>query len=111
MRVPRGLCRRSRPRLACRSTGRRAARTPLVRRHDRVAERQPALVGQEDEPDAPDKTVVRLRVAVAGEASELGSLLAARIARDRELGAISQPNTAPVEPACELLTPARGQPD
>ena len=32
----------------------------LVRRHNRVAERQPALVCQKDKPDAPDKAVVRL---------------------------------------------------
>jgi len=34
--------------------------------------------------------VVRLRIAVASVAGELGSLLAARVAGDRELGAISE---------------------
>src|SRR5437762_1024943 len=45
------------------------------------------------------------------EEASARSLLAARIARDRELGAISQPNTARVEPACELLLHARDQLD
>jgi hypothetical protein len=55
--------------------------------------------------------VLRLRVAVAGEAGELGSLLAAGIAGDRELGAISEPDTARVEPASELLLHERDQLD
>ncbi len=44
----------------------------LVGGHDRVAERQPALVGQQDEPHAPDEAVLRLGVAVAGKAGEVG---------------------------------------
>ena len=60
----------------------------LVGGDDRVAERQAAFVGEQDEPDTPDEAVLRLRVAVARKAGELGSLLTARITGDRELGAV-----------------------
>src|SRR5207247_4526608 len=76
-----------------------------------VAERCAALVGQQHEPHTPDEAMVRLRVAVAGEAGEVGSLLAAWIAGDRELSAVSEPHTARVEPACELLLHTRDQLD
>ena len=58
----------------------------LVGGHDRVPERQAAFVGQEDEPDAPDEAVLRARVAVASEAGEVASLLAAGIVGDRRAG-------------------------
>jgi hypothetical protein len=63
------------------------------------------------EPDAPDEAVLRLRVAVAGEAGELGSLLAARIAGDRELSAVGEPDAARIEPAGEPLLHERDQLD
>ena len=63
------------------------------------------------EPHAPDEAVLRLRVAVAGEAGELASLLAARVAGDRELGAVGEPDAAGVEPARELLLHDRDQLD
>src|SRR6266702_1517576 len=76
---------RSRPRLAAVPVSRSASGSYSfsLPGHDRVAERQPPLVGQKDESHAPDEAVMRLRVAVAGEAGERGSLLAARIAGDR----------------------------
>jgi hypothetical protein len=40
----------------------------LVGRHDRVAERQAAVVGQQHQPHAPDVAMRRLREAVAGAA-------------------------------------------
>src|SRR5207245_9234765 len=83
----------------------------LVRRHDRVAERQSALVGQKHQPHAPNEAVVRLAVAVTGKAGELGSPLAAWVAGDRQLGAVSEPDTASVEPADEPLLHDRDQPD
>jgi hypothetical protein len=83
----------------------------LVCGHDRVAERQSPFVGQKHESHAPDEAVLRLRVAVAGEARELGSLLAAGIAGDREPGAVSQPDAARIEPARELLLHERDQLD
>ena len=83
----------------------------LVGGHDRVAERQPARVGQQHEPDAPDEAVLRARVAVAGEAGELASLLAAGVVRDRELGAVGEPDAARVEPAREPLLHDRDQLD
>jgi hypothetical protein len=55
--------------------------------------------------------VLRLREAVTGEAGELGSLLAAGIAGDRELAAVSQSNSARVEPSSESLLHDRDQLD
>ena len=42
-------------------------------------------------------------VAVAGEAGEVASLLAAGVAGDRELGAVGEPHAARVEPAGKPL--------
>ena len=75
----------------------------LVSGHDRVAERQPAHVGQQHEPHSPDIAVVRLRVAVAGEARELAVLLTAGVAGDREQRAVAEPDTATVKPTREPL--------
>jgi hypothetical protein len=55
--------------------------------------------------------VLRLRVAEAGEAGERGSLLAAGVARDCELGAVGEPDAARVQPASEPLLHDRDQLD
>jgi pimeloyl-ACP methyl ester carboxylesterase len=52
----------------------------LVGGHDRVAERQAAIVGQKDEPYTPDVAVGGGGEAVAGEAGELAPLGAAGVA-------------------------------
>jgi len=49
----------------------------LVGGHEGVAERKAAAVGEHDQPHAVDEPVLRLRVAVAGEAGELAPLGAA----------------------------------
>src|SRR5205823_4255051 len=66
-------------------------------------------ITSQQEPHAPEEAVVRLRVAVAGEAGEMASLTAAGIARDGELGAVSEPDAAEIEPARELLLHDRDQ--
>jgi hypothetical protein len=81
------------------------------RGHDRVAERQAAIVGQEDEPDAVHETVLRLSEAEAGEAGELAPLLAAWVVGDTDQRAVAEPHTARVEPAREPLLDDRDQPD
>jgi hypothetical protein len=55
--------------------------------------------------------VLRLRVAVAGEACELAALLAAGVAGDRQLRAVGEPNATVVEPAHQSLLHARDQLD
>src|SRR5262249_19316699 len=50
-----------------------------------------------------DKTVVRLRVAEAGKASELTALLAAGVVGDPEQGAVTEADAAAVEPARQPL--------
>jgi len=75
----------------------------LVRRHDRVAEGQPAPVGQQHEPDTEHEPVLRFRVAVAGMTSEVASLLTTGVIRDRNLAAVGEADTAAVEKAGQLL--------
>ena len=55
--------------------------------------------------------MLRLGEAVAGEAGELGSLLAAGVAGDRELGSVREPGAADIDPAGKLLLHDRDQLD
>ena len=55
--------------------------------------------------------MLRLGEAIAGEAGELGSLLAAGIAGDRKLGAVCKPDATNVDQAGQVLLHDRDQLD
>ena len=55
--------------------------------------------------------MLRLGEAVAGEAGEPGSLLAAGVAGNRDLAAVGEPGAADVDAAGKLLLHDRDQPD
>jgi len=83
----------------------------LARRHQRVPERQPALVAEQDEPQPVDEAVLRLRVAKAGAAGEAAALCAAGVVGDPDQRPVGKPSAAQVEPGGEPLLHGREQPD